>query len=111
MVLGGDVEVLRKGTAGDEACTFLKYRQCAKVRRGDLPKHADPSHVQVQGSRRGPGACQSVVGCVDQNREQDQESEATVPRTPERVPDLRKGEIARTAGCPRRRFSCCYLVG
>ena len=23
MVLGGDVDVLRKGTAGDEACTFL----------------------------------------------------------------------------------------
>ena len=53
----------------------------------------DQNLVQVQGSKRGSGACQSGAGCADQNEGQVQKNGGgTDPGIREPVPDLRIGE-------------------
>ena len=75
MVLGGDVEVLRKGTGGQKACTFL---------------HADDVPRSVEVVRKGALICVTRRTRVPgKDQEQDQESDgATVSRTRGLVPDL-----------------------
>ena len=64
VVLGGDVDVLRKGSARDEACTFLNTDY--------VPWSVE---VSCQGTTRVPGEDLELVtlspGCADQDQEQD----------------------------------------
>ena len=65
----------------------------SRVREGGLPKRVDLIHVQNQGSKKGPGTCQSVTGCADRSQELDQESdEATASGTSELAPNQDRGE-------------------
>ena len=108
VVLGGDLDVLRKGTAGHEACSFLNADCVPWSVEVSCQGTRIVAMCNDQGSRRGPATCQSVAGSADQIQEQDQESDGTtVPRTLGLIPDLRKGERRELHVClPRKSDGC-----
>ena len=119
MVLGGDVEVLRKGTACDETCTFLNTDyvprsvevmcQGTRIRvtcRSTVPGE-DLERVSLSPAAliRTKSSTRRATGLLFQDS-------VAVSRSAER--EKRGSESAcraRTAGCARRRPSRCHLPG